>query len=154
MSSTIAEVAQAVTDLLNAEFSGDFTAERRYLPDVNLPDVPAAAADPPLVTVVPRADDVTVLTRREQQEEIQIDIAVRKRLPEGVKPESDAARTIIDGLIELCRDIALSFQPGEIGSGTDAEWLGTKIDPVFDRDSLRDNRVFFCVITATYRVAA
>ena len=140
--SKIADIAQAVTDELNAgSFSQSFTAERAYLPVFELKDMATLH-----VTVVPKGRELETVARTIPQEDVQIDVAVQQKLAD-VATESGQ----IDALLTLVEEIGAHFARKRL-AGTNALWLRTENVPVYDPDHLREMRQLTSVLTLTFRV--
>ena len=134
----IADIAQAVTDALNAEsFSMVFTAERKAAPMVKLSEM-----DSLHVTVVPREVESAALDRTRDSHEVKIDVAIQKRV---ASLENDA----IDPLMALVREIADFLNRRNLSDGL---WKKTENKPVYSPEHLREMRQFTSVLTLTYQV--
>ena len=134
----IADIAQAVTDALNAEsFSMVFTAERKAAPMVKLSEM-----DSLHVTVVPREVESAALDRTRDSHEVKIDVAIQKRV---ASLENDA----IDPLMALVREIADFLNRRNLSNGL---WKKTENKPVYSPEHLREMRQFTSVLTLTYQV--
>jgi len=139
--SLITDIADAVVAELNAPgapgFSMPFTAERLYRPDFELPEMKDLH-----VTVVPHGLEMTTAGRGLSQHDVQIDVAVQKKL--------DAAdNTEIDALMGLVEEIAELFRTKRQFS--DAAWLRTENSPVYSQEHLGELRQFTSVLTVTLR---
>jgi len=138
VSSAIATIAEAIKDALNGEdFSMDFTAARVYRPSYDLKDVKDLT-----VVVAPRANEITLLNRRDDQYEVTVQIGVLKKLDDEDNAE-------IDPLMALVQEICEFLSRKAMGTGL---WLSTKNDPIYLAEHLHQYRQFTSVITATYRV--
>ena len=134
----IADIAQAVTDALNAEsFSMVFTAERKAAPMVKLSEM-----DSLHVMVVPREVESAALDRTRDSHEVKIDVAIQKRV---ASLENDA----IDPLMALVREIADFLNRRNLSDGL---WKKTENKPVYSPEHLREMRQFTSVLTLTYQV--
>jgi len=132
----ITELAQAVVVALNAEtFALDFMAKRIVLPQTKLEDL-----DGLTVSVVPRSDELTSLTRGLTAHEMKIDIAIQQRV-------SAVDNTTIDPLIALAEEVRTFLNRQRIGDGI---WKRTQHEPIYLPDHLRQLRTFTSVITVTY----
>ena len=139
---TIADIAEAVKDELNdGSFSQDFTAERKYLPAFELKDMTTLH-----VTVVPKGRELETIARGAAQEDVQIDVAVQKKLGD-VDGEADE----IDALTALVGEIGDFFARRRLAS-VKAIWGRTENVPVYDPEHLREMRQFTSVLTLTFRV--
>lgn len=136
----ITTIADAVVSELNSgSFSQDFTAVRKALPAFTLSDMSALH-----VTVVPRAIENEIVSRAQDSHEVQIDVAVQKKLP-GVD------NTDVDPLMTLVQEIADHLERKMMDS---AYWRNTKNEPIYSPKHLREMRQFTSVLTLTYRVLA
>jgi len=140
--SKIADIAQAVTDELNAgSFSQAFTAERKYVPIFELKDMAELH-----VTVVPKGRELETAARTIPQEDVQIDIAVQQKLADAAT-ESEQ----IDALLTLVEEIGAHFARQSLAD-TGAMWLRTENVPVYDPEHLREMRQLTSLLTLTFRV--
>ena len=139
--SIITDVAQAVTDELNgATFSQPFTAERQYLPVFELPDMKVLH-----VTVAPRGIAISALDRGRCQHDVQIDIAVQKKITTDTPAE-------IDPLMALVQEIADFFKLRQLVSLPAAVWIKTENAPIYALEHLQELRQFTSVLTLTFKV--
>lgn len=138
---TIDAIADAVKARLNeTPFSIPFTAERKYLPLFELPDMAMLR-----VTVVPKGLATTGLSRDTSQNEYAIDVAVQKK----VSTEEPAE---IDPLCSLVEEIADRFQFRRLGEYPTASWSKTENVPVYSVEHLEEMRQFTSVLTFTFKV--
>jgi len=140
--SVIADIADAVVAELNAPgepgFSMPFTAERLYRPDFELSDMKNLH-----VSVVPRSLEMTTAGRALSQHDVQIDLAVQKKLGAADNAEIDALMGLVEELAEFLRTTR------QFG---DAVWVRTENSPVYSQEHLGELRQFTSVLTATLRV--
>jgi hypothetical protein len=138
--SIIAEIAQAVTDELNASaLLPGVTAVRSYAPQYELPEM-----DILHVTVVPKGLTVAAAGRSVNQYDCQVDIAVQKRF------QTDALAEL-DPLLALAEEIADFFRLRRLSAFPAAAWIKTEHNPVFAPEHMRELRQFTSVITLTFR---
>jgi len=138
----ISEIADAVVGELNGgEFSQEFTAARRYLPLFDLQELKDLH-----VTVVPRGVAITGLARGVNQHDVQIDVAVQKKLETEGSDE-------IDPLMALVEEIADFFRLRRLASYSNAVWVKTENTPIYSQEHLGQMRQFTSVLTLTFRVA-
>ena len=143
--SLIAQMTEAVVAELNApgtSFEGQFAAERHYRPRFQ---IEAGDLDDLRVTVVPRGISIEKATRAGDVHEVQIDVAVQKRLDD----ESPAA---IDALMLMVQQIADHMRGRRLAAFDEAAWRRIENDPIYAVDHLDELRVFTSVLTLTYRV--
>jgi hypothetical protein len=135
---TTVQVAQAVTDALNAhEFSTPFTVQRVALPVFTLEEMQTLH-----VTVVPREVASSVLDRARDEDEVKVDVAVQKKV-------ASAAVEEVDPLLALVQEIADFLNRTAMG---DATWKKTENKPVYAPEHLREKQQFTSVLTVTYRL--
>jgi len=139
MSSMITNLADAVVSELNGvTFSMAFTAERLYRPDFELADMQDLH-----VSVVPRALEMTSVGRGLGQYDVQIDVAVQRKLDAADNTEIDALMALVGELVE--------FFPVKRQFG-DSVWVRTENSPIYSPEHLGELRQFTSVLTATLRV--
>jgi len=140
---SIITVADALVAALNAHtFSESFTAARAYRPTFDLKEMTDLH-----VTVVPKGIEMSTLGRNVAQDDVQIDLAVQKRLS---APENEDAE--LDALMALVREIAdFVRSTGEFNGGV---WTNTENVPIYSQEHLSELRQFTSVLTLTFRVIA
>ena len=135
----IADIADAVVVALNGHsFSETFTAVRAYRPEYDLREMADLR-----VTVVPKAVEMTTAGRGLAQSDIQLDLAVQKKLSSGDNTEIDTLMGIVQEIAEFIRAI------GRFG---DAVWIRTENVPIYSQEHLGEMRLFTSVLTLTLRV--
>lgn len=138
--SVITDIADAVVaDLNTGSFSQAFNAARHYLPEFELDDIKDLR-----VTVVPKAVAIQAIGRNSNQHDVDIDVAVQKKLT-----KTDA--TEIDPLLALVEEIADRFRFKRLMS-PDAVWIRTQNEPVYAQEHLDQFRVFTSLLTLTFRI--
>ncbi len=141
MSGIIATLADEVVAQLNGhEFSMALTAQWLYRPDFELSEMQDLH-----VTVVPRALEMTTSGRALSQQDIQIDVAVQKKLTAADNAEIDALMDLIEEIAEFFR---ATRQFGQ------AVWVRTENSPIYSQEHLGELRQFISVLTVTLRVVA
>ena len=137
--SIIADIADAVVAALNGQsFSQSVTAQREYRVEYNLKDMKDQR-----VTVVPKAVEMTTAGRGLAQNDIQIDLAVQKKLTAGDNPEIDTLMGLVQEIAEFVR------ATGRFG---DAMWVRAENTPIYSQEHLGEMRLFTSVLTVTLRV--
>jgi hypothetical protein len=137
----IAQIAQAVTDELNASaILPGVTAVRSYAPQYELPEM-----DILHVTVVPKGLTVAAVGRSANQYDCQIDIAVQKRFQTDAPAE-------LDPLMNLVEEIAGFFRLKRLSAFPAAAWIKTEHNPIFAPEHMRELRQFTSVITLTFKL--
>lgn len=138
--SQIIQIADAVVEELNgSEFSLGFTAVRHYLPAYELQEMQSLH-----VTVVPKGVVVATLDRTRCQNDVQIDIAVQKKLVAMSLEE-------IDPLMKLVQEIADFFKQRRLTAYPEAMWLKTENKPIYAPEHLQNLRQFTSLLTLTFR---
>jgi hypothetical protein len=136
--SDIPTIADAVVAALNGHsFSQPFTARRAYLPVYDLKDM-----DSLHVTVVPKGVEMTTAGRGFAQSDVQIDVAVQKRLDPADNAQIDALMGLVQEIAEFVRST------GRFG---DAAWVKTENSPIYSQEHLGELRQFTSVLTVTLR---
>ncbi len=149
----IVQIAQALTDALRAKtFAQPCLVERAYDPEIDLEGL--EARDKATLTVVPAGLKTEWETRADQDKEITIHVAVRKKL--SASPEERLAEC--DALVLLAEEI----QRALVGEGPkglnhlatepDAVCTEAQVDLLWSPRQMRENGVFFALIVATYQL--
>lgn len=142
--STVIDIADAVVAALNEAgghaFSQPFTAQRCYVPTFDLKEMKDLH-----VTVVPRSLEMVTAGRSLLQNDVQIDLAVQKKLPTDTTGDSAA----IDALMGLVQEIAEFIR--STGRFGEAVWMKTENKPIYSPEHLEQLRQFTSVLTVTYR---
>lgn len=134
----VADIADAVVLALNGRaFTQAFTAVRMYAPVFSLKDMQTLH-----VTVVPRGITFSRPARGIAGLELQVDIAVQKKL-------TVADNTEIDELMLLCQEIIDEMMI--VGTFDDAQLVQTENVPIYAPDHILELRQFTSVITLTLR---
>jgi len=132
----IIDIADAIVSSLNDhEFSQDLTAERKYLPIFELPEMAELH-----VTVVAQSLERTEITKDgTDRADVQVAVFVQKKL---AKIEDDGE---VDDLMDLAQEIVLYLEG--IGTFGGAVWSKTEHNPVVLPEHLDKLRQFTSVIT-------
>lgn len=139
--SIIVDIADAVVTALSGHvFSQPFAARRCYVPVFDLKDMKDLH-----VTVVPRGLEMSTANRSLLQDDVQIDVAVQKKLPTDASSDQAA----IDALMAMVQEIAdFVRSTGRFG---DALWVKTENKPIYSPEHLEQLRQFTSVLTLTLR---
>ena len=139
---TVVDIADAIVAALNGHtFSQPFTAQRCYVPTFDLKEMKDLH-----VTVVPRGLEMSTASRSLLQDDVQIDVAVQKKLPADTSGDNAA----IDALMGLVQEIADFIR--STGRFGDAVWVKTENKPIYSPEHLEQLRQFTSVLTLTLRV--
>jgi hypothetical protein len=139
--STVSDIADAVVASLNAaSFSQAFTAQRKYLPAVELADLVTLH-----VTVVPRAVAITTATRDSSYFDCTIDVGIQKK----VDPDENGE---LDALVNLAEEVVDHLRMRKLDTMPQTAWMSITHEPVFAPEHLDQERAFTSVVSVTYRV--
>jgi hypothetical protein len=139
--STVVDIADAVVASLNgATFSQAVSAERKYVPAVDLADLADLH-----VTVVPRAVAITTATRDSSYFDCSVDVGIQQK----VNPDDVAE---LDALVNLTQEVVDHLRMRRLESMPYAAWMSIANDPVFAPEHLDQERAFTSVVSVTYRV--
>ena len=140
--SVITDITQAVTDELNGgAFSLPLTAARAYRPAFDLQEMKDLH-----VTVVPKGIACSRLDRGRGQLDVQVDIAVQKKV-------SAETAEVLDPLMGVVQEIADFLIGRPLGNAPGVIWIKTDNEPVYAQEHLSEMRQFTSLLTVTYRVA-
>jgi hypothetical protein len=137
------DIADAVVTALNADtFSAEFTATRMFRPEFK-PQALAAIT----VVVVPRNWSSTLVSRNSSEHSCAVDVAVMKKV------DSESAAEL-DPLLALADEIAAALQPMRFDDLNANCTAVENVNPesVIVLEHLHENRVFTCVVRATFTV--
>jgi hypothetical protein len=139
--SSVSDIADAVVASLNAaSFSQAFTAERKYLPAVDLAELAALH-----VTVVPRTVAITTATRDSSYFDCTVDVGIQRK----VNPDDVAE---LDALVNLAEEVVDHLRLRKLDTMPNAAWMSINHEPVFAPEHLDQERAFTSVVSVTYRV--
>jgi hypothetical protein len=143
--SRIANILAAVVTHLNAgSYSQSFTAARAYTTRVDVADAGALQ-----VLVVPRSRATVTATRDNAAEDPAVDIGIIAKLANYTTAAAELAE--IDALLLLVEEIGDGFQRQALATDPPAAFLSLANVPIYDQALLKESRVFFSVITLTFR---
>ena len=138
--SVAVDIAEAVKESLNAAtFSQAFTATRQYRPAFELKDMATLH-----VTVVPHAVDVQSLSRTKHQYDVQVHVAVQKKLKEDSATEIDPLMDLVEEVMDFWRLRRLD--------GAGATCVGVANAPIYATEHMAELRQFTSLITLTFRL--
>ena len=137
----IIDIADAIVASLNEhEFSQDLTAERKYLPIFELPEMGELH-----VTVVAQGLEREEITKGgTDRSDVKVVVFVQKKL---TKVEEDGE---VDDLMDLAEEIVLYLEGVEVFGG--AVWSKTEHNPIVLPEHLDKLRQFTSVITLSLTV--
>lgn len=152
----IIDIADAVVTELNGhtwvaapptppEHEGDapapaFIAQRYYRPVFDLAEMSSLH-----VSAVPKGVTVERADRARNQYDLQVDVAVQKKLQAADNAELDALMALVQEIADFFRLRRLATYPGAV-------WIKTENVPVFAPEHLEEYRQFTSVLTLTFRV--
>jgi hypothetical protein len=130
----IVDIADAVAAALNGTgFSQIFTAQRAYVPTFDLKDMKDLH-----VTVVPRSLEMAAAARGFEITDLQIDVAVQRKLATTDLAEIDALLGLVQEIAEFVRTTR------QFG---DASWVRTENVPIYSPQHLSEWGQFTSVLT-------
>jgi len=136
----IIDIADALVTALNAHAFGQaFTAERHYVPRFELKEMADLK-----VSVVPRSLVSETASRTMVREDIEIDVAVQKKLGGDVIAEGDA-------LMQLMEEIAGHLRATPLAGLANVVLVRIVNDPIYAPEHWDELRQFTSVLTLTYR---
>lgn len=142
--SYVIEIADAVAGELNNApadtFGLEFQARRTVLPQFELAELAGLK-----VPVVPKAVEITNISRSMSAFDVQVDVGVQKKVGKQIDAE-------VEPLMELVEEIATYLRGRQLQEFPNAVWVRASNEPVYAPDHLAEQRVFTSVLTLTYRV--
>jgi len=138
---TTVEIADAIKEELNNHsFSQSFTAVRKFIPKYTLEELETLR-----VTTVPKANEESLLTRTESQREVQIDIGIHKKIGSDEETEVLPLIALAEEIMQYIRKLKLTNAPGVL-------WVRMENNPTYSQEYLQKERVFFSLITVSYKL--
>lgn len=138
--SLIVDIAESVKNSLNAgTFSVDFVAKRIYVPVLSFEN-----GEDLQVVVAPRENNRTLRNKKQQVSEVQLDVAVFKKVTDT---EPETIDPLTDFVEELVKYLELKPQDGH-------SWIQTTNDLIYDQNFLRERKIFRSRILNSYREEA
>jgi hypothetical protein len=148
MPAVVVQIADAVVATLDAAtLSLEFAAERAYVPEYSLDEGFSGLK----VTVVPQGLTRTTASRGAGDYDYAIDVAVQKRLGDGLATEAENVEAA-DPLMEFVEEVADLFVPGRrLADFDEAVIVGVANTPIFDPRHMAEAKVFTSLLTITFR---
>ena len=141
LNSDILTVCDAVVEELNssdASFTQSFTAERKYLAEVELSGLSGIKC-----YVVPLATMQQIRSRSTTRRLVKIQIAILSKV-------ADLTNNTIDPLMELVQEIREFLRFRVLSSTPDFGWRNDQNEPVYNPQHLHELRQFTSVITVEF----
>jgi hypothetical protein len=139
--SVLIDIADALVTALNDhDFTEDFTAVRKYLPEYEVSDLSGLT-----VTVVPKAMASVEATRSLTSFDVSIDVAVQQKI--DISDNDDA-----DGLEDLSDEIRTFIR--DTGSVGDGQLISVEHVAPYSPEHMRQHGVYTSVDTFTFTVMA
>lgn len=138
----IIKLADEIVRVLNdATFSPVVVAMREWRPVFTLEEFKGLK-----VSVVPKAQEMSMENRTSARHNIEIDIGVQKKVGRpALIADVDVLMDLVDAIVDKIRTT---------GTFLDGVWIGSENVPIFDSDHLGQEGLFTSVITSTFRVVA
>ena len=149
----VGTIAEAVKSALNAAtmpptptptFNFAFVAKRVGVPVFDLATIGSALS----VYVVAKLDQSEPTSRQQSKSEMTVEVAVIKRIESD--PTTEAGNIELDPLMDLTRRISTFFDPREALGATESRWSNSSTTLVYDSQQMRENKVFFAVVTLAF----
>ncbi len=135
------DIADAiVTELQNASFSEALTLSRRVLPEFELAELKDLT-----VTVVPKAVQITNITRQSSSFDVAVDIGIQQKIGKDTDAEVLRLSGVVTELVSYLNRRPLTGLPA-------AQFKSIANEPVYVPEHLSQNRLFTSVLTLTYKV--
>ena len=142
---TVIDIADAVVTALNGADGPKqgnppvgLSAVRAYRPVYDLKDMKDLR-----VTVVPKGVEMEMAGRGLLQSDVQVDVAVQKKLASGDNAEIDSLMSFVEEVAEFIR------AQGRLAG---AAWVKTENLPIYSLEHMEQLRQFTSVLTLTFRV--
>lgn len=140
MAARIISIADDVVTVING---GTFTvpdtvtAVRSFIPEFKLTDIKTLK-----VSVLPASQPEVIYARRQTMRDFIINIGVQKK--------TGNLTTDFDDLVELVEEINELFRFTKLPI-TEANWVASETDPIYDHDYGSEMNVFTSVLSLTFR---
>lgn len=133
-----------VQELNNSELTPEFIARWDYLPDFNVEEF--SSQDPIDVLFVVKSESTKVLSRVQLETQLDIQVAIRKRVDATDKATISAIR-------ELCESIHYYWAPPRNRriAAVQKVWLETVVDMAYSPDDLKQH-LFYSVATLSFGI--
>ena len=142
----LVQIAEAVaTEIGAATFSMTPTVLRNYNPKY----VPKDTSELQL-TIAAGTIAVTTASRGQCQYEYTVDVGMHKKIEPDAEDATETDQ--VDALLYFQQEVADYFRLRRLTEYEDAIWSGTAVPVPFSRDAIEEERVFFSVITFTFKV--
>ena len=130
------EISKQLAAVLNSgQFSQEFTAAARALPEYDLAQLKSLA-----VSVVPKSAEIVNLTRAVTNLEIEVDVALQKKVSKDLDGD-------VEELLKLVSEIVKFLNRKDISG---AKFKKIANEPIYSSEHLNEKRLFTSLITVTY----
>ncbi len=130
------QLSKELAGVLNAgQFSKEFTAAARALPEYDLAQLKNLA-----VSVVPKSAEIINLTRAVTSLEIEVDIAVQKKVSKDLDGDVEELLKLVSELVKFVNRKDLE----------NAKFKKVANEPIYSSEHLNEKRLFTSLITVTY----
>jgi hypothetical protein len=151
----VVTIAEAVKDRLNAPpapLSQSFTAIRAYVPTFGKQDSDADEFAELRVTVVAAELTMATLSRRDDDFDYVVDVAIQKRIDREAIEDADF-NAEVDPLMLLAEEVMDLFRGKRLTGYETALCVAAANRPIFAPEHLDEQRLFTSLIRLTFRVA-
>ncbi|MFI4912437.1 MAG: hypothetical protein ACIAQZ_12290 [Sedimentisphaeraceae bacterium JB056] len=126
---------QLAESLSGSNFSQPFNASAKVLPEYEL-----SALKNLTVTIVPKSVEIINLTRAASNFQIEIDVAVQKKITTKIDTDVESLLTLVSEIVDF-------VNRRNIG---EARFIKVSNDPIYSTEHLNEKRLFTSLITVTY----
>ena len=132
----VLQISKQLAAVLNAgQFSQSFTAAAKALPEYDLAQLKSL-----MVSVVPKSAELINLTRAATNLEIEVDIAIQKKVSKDLELDVEALLTLVSEIVKFVNRKDLE----------NAKFKKVANEPIYSTEHLNDKRLFTSLITVTY----
>jgi len=144
LSHQIADVCRVVID--GATLSLAKTTTRAALPIMRVEDLPAGV----VVTTMPSKIEFEKKDRSNRIAKVSVDIAVQKKVADEINATIDPLSSFLEEVSDLFHGLVL--EPADTPDSLDGGEDTTTIELIYSQDQLYQNKMFFGLITVTFRI--
>ncbi|HAT09767.1 MAG TPA: hypothetical protein DCS97_04085 [Planctomycetes bacterium] len=154
MSSTIAIADAIVALMITGSDAGWFPlpiglVERRWAPDWQISDVATTR-----IGVIARSRERDRMSRLADVLTVTVDVAIMRHLPATATPDPGDAASGVDSYVALAESVHDILAKGILPDEPTARLISLRHEPLVDDTRLVGNRIFFSVLTTTWRYQA
>ncbi len=130
------QLSKELAAVLNGgQFSQEFTAAARALPEYDLAQLKNLT-----ISIVPKSAEIVNLTRAVTSLEIEVDIAVQRKVSKDLDGDVEELLKLVSELVKFVNRKNIS----------DAKFKKIVNEPIYSSEHLNEKRLFTSLITVTY----